>query len=76
MPNKSPNPFIMIDPTNCHSFEPITTSIPTNSQPTISLASYNIISFTDYTKCLQIINEYLSNNIDILGLSETNLTFK
>src|ERR1043165_1705343 len=46
------------------------------SQSTISIATHNIISFNDYTKRLQIINESLSNNVDILGLSETNLTSK
>src|ERR1043165_9903852 len=45
-------------------------------QPTLSIAHNNVISFSDYTKLFQIINEALSNNIDILGLSETNLTSK
>src|ERR1044072_2283383 len=68
--------FIMNNQTNCHSFVSNTTSTPTNSQPTITLASHNIVSFTDYTKRFQIINESLSDNVDILGLSETNLTTK
>ena len=64
-------------PTNQHSFmNKKNTSTFLNSQPIISIATHNIISFTNYTKCLQIINESLSNNTDIIGLSETNLTSK
>src|ERR1044072_1023926 len=62
--------------TNTHSFNNNLNSNSSISQSTISIASHNIISFTDYTKRLQIINESLHNNVDILGLSETNLTSK
>src|ERR1044072_8881508 len=67
---------MMNTPTDNHSFNNNTNTKPSISQSTIFIASHNIISFTDYTKRLQIINESLSNNIDILGLSETNLTSK
>jgi exonuclease III len=67
---------MMNNPTNLHSFQTNTSSSKPQSQPTLSLASSNVVSFTDYTKRLQIINESLSNNFDILGLSETNLTSK
>src|ERR1044072_8665023 len=63
-------------PTDNHSFKNNTNSKSSTSQSTISIASHNIISFTDYIKRLQIINESLYNNVDILGLSETNLTSK
>src|ERR1043165_9507905 len=63
-------------PTNQHSFNKQNTPTSPNSQPIISIATHNIISFTDYTKRLQIINESLLNNIDILCLSKTNLTSK
>jgi len=64
-------------PTNQHSFNNNKqSSTSPASHTTISIATHNIISFNDYTKRLQIINESLSNNIDILGLSETNLTSK
>src|ERR1043165_5078962 len=66
----------MNNPTNSHSFIPQQTSTSTLLQSTISIASNNIISFTNYTKRLQIINEALSNNIDILELAETNLSTK
>src|ERR1043165_9154194 len=66
----------MSNPTNSQSFHTNPTSHNSCLQSTISLASHNIISFTDYIKRFQIINESLSNNIDILGLSETNLTSK
>src|ERR1044072_6217604 len=62
--------------TDNHSLNKQNISNSSTSQPTISIASHNIISFTDYTKRLQIINESLYNNYDILGLSETNLTSK
>src|ERR1044071_7287810 len=62
--------------TDNHSFNNKTNSKSPTSQSTISIASHNIISFIDYTKQLQIINESLYNNVDILGLSETNLTSK
>src|ERR1043165_1616519 len=66
----------MSDPTNSQSLH--TNPTPHNSylQPTLSIAHNNVISFSDYTKRFQIINEALSNNFDILGLSETNLTSK
>ena len=67
---------MMNTPTDNHSFSNKTNSKPLTSQSTISIASHNIISFTDYTKQLQIINESLYNNIDILGLLETNLISK
>src|ERR1044072_3621296 len=67
---------MMNTPIDNHSFSNKTNSKPLTSQSTISIASHNIISFIDYTKWLQIINESLYNNVDILGLSETNLTSK
>src|ERR1044072_10040888 len=63
-------------PTDNHSFKNNTISKSYIPQSTISIASHNIISFTDYTKRLQITNESLYNNVDILGLSKTNLTSK
>src|ERR1044072_5568805 len=67
---------MMNTPTDNHSFNNKHNFTSSTSQPTIFIASHNIISFTDYTKRLQIINESMSNNNDILGLSETNLTSK
>src|ERR1044072_8339139 len=67
---------MMNTPTDNHSFNNKHNFTSSTSQPTIFIATHNIISFTDYTKRLQIINESLSNNIDILGLSETNITSK
>src|ERR1044072_3094725 len=67
---------MMNTPTDNHSFKNNTNSKSSTSQSTISIATHNIISFTDYTKHLQIINESLYNNVDILGLSKTNLTSK
>src|ERR1043166_10172331 len=67
---------MMNTPTDTHSFNNTLISKSLTSQSTISIASNNVISFTDYTKRLQIIHESLHNNIDILGLSETNLTSK
>ena len=66
----------MSNPTNSHSLHTNPTSHNSYLQPTLSIAHNNVISFSDYTKLFQIINEALSNNIDILGLSETNLTSK
>ena len=66
----------MISPTNSQSFQPNSTSDKSHSQSTLSFATNNVVSFTDYTKRLQIVNESLSNSIDILDLSETNLTSK
>src|SRR5688572_33116101 len=43
---------------------------------TLNIATNNIISFSDYTKRIQIINEAYLNHIDILGLSETNISSK
>src|ERR1043165_3226336 len=67
---------MMNTPTDTHSFNNNLDSKSSTSQSTISIASHNIISFTDYTKRLQIINESLYNNVDILGLSETKHTSK
>src|ERR1044072_2472547 len=67
---------MMNTPTDNHSFNNKHNYNSLTSQSTISIASHNVISFTDYTKRLQIIHESLYNNIDILGLSETNLTSK
>src|ERR1044072_5947631 len=67
---------MMNTPTDTHSFNNNLHSKSSTSQSTISIASHNVIFFTDYTKRLQIINKSLYNNIDILGLSETNLTSK
>src|ERR1043165_3146077 len=67
---------MMHTPTDNHSFNNKHNPKSSTSQSTISIASNNVISFTDYTKRLQIIHESLYNNIDILGLSETNLTSK
>jgi len=36
----------------------------------------NVISFANYIKHIQIVNEASLNRIDILGLSETNITSK
>src|ERR1044072_5113456 len=66
----------MNDPTNSQSLNTNTTPHNSYLQPTLSIAHNNVISFSDYTKRFQIINEALSNNINILGLSETNLTSK
>src|ERR1044072_4134068 len=66
----------MNNPTNSQFLHTIPTSHNSHLQPTLSIAHNNVISFSDYTKRFQIINEALSNNIDILGLSETNLTSK
>ena len=67
---------MMNTPTDNHSFNNQNNPKSSISQSTISIASHNIISFTDYIKRLQIINESLHNNIDILGLAETNITSK
>ena len=67
---------MMNTPTDNHSFNNKHNPKSSTSQSTISIASNNVIAFTDYTKRLQIIHESLYNNIDILGLSETNLTSK
>src|SRR6266498_402368 len=40
------------------------------------IANHNVMSFVNSTKQNQIIQEALLNNIDILGLSETNLPFE
>src|ERR1043165_7501624 len=66
----------MSDPTNSQSLHTNLSSHNSYIQPTLSIAHNNVISFSDYTKRFQIINKALSNNIDILGLSETNLTSK
>ena len=67
---------MMNTPTDNHSFNNQNNSKSSTSQSIISIASHNIVAFTDYTKRLQIINESLYNNIDILGLAETNITSK
>src|ERR1044072_4209840 len=74
--NKPLTLLMMNNPTNIHSLQTNFNPNKTHLQPTLSIASSNIVSFTDYTKRFQIINESLSNNIDILGLLETNLTTK
>ena len=70
----------MNDLTNIHSFP---SSLNNNqpqknivSQTTLNIATNNVISFSDYTKRQQIINEAYLNQIDILGISETNITSK
>ena len=42
----------------------------------MNISTHNIISFSDYTKRIQIINEAYINHTDILGLSKTNITSK
>jgi len=42
----------------------------------LKIAHHNVISFVNSTKQNQIIQEVFLNNIDILGLSETNLPYK
>src|ERR1044071_7347170 len=66
----------MSNPTNSHSLHINPPSHNSYLQPTLSIAHNNVISFSNYTKRFQIINESLSSNIDILGLSKINLTSK
>ncbi len=44
-----------------------------NNPHILKVACHNVVSFVNPTKQNQVIQEALLNNIDILGLSETNL---
>ncbi len=51
---------------------PFVSSLNNNSH-ILKVACHNVVSFVNTTKQNQVIQEALLNNIDILGLSETNL---